>query len=69
VVRELVTADTQTPAATTGLAELQQAAQRYLKIEHGGGAADAEDAFTLFVERASLLAVGSAPQGEEPSAW
>lgn len=68
VVREVVTADGP-PPVSDGITELQQAARRYLRIEHGGGTADAEDASRLFSDRASLLAVGSATPGETASPW
>ena len=73
MLRELISSSPycggSTDSSAGSLAEIRLLLEEYLRIEHGGGAHDAEAAAALFSERASLLAVGSSPAGEPPSAW
>jgi Putative lumazine-binding len=70
ILRELVSssADDLAPSADD-MISLVHCLEGYLNIEHGGGEADYDRASELFAPEASLLTVGIAPTGQEPSEW
>ena len=79
IVREVVGGDQGLPAAAmdgdeaakraASVDEIRRLIDAYMAIEHGGGDADKARASALFDPRASVLAVGTSPVDEAPSAW